>query len=580
MSGVEVAGLVLGCLPLLIQGIETYNEGLDPVKAFVRWERDLPQLIRKLRNQHVHYAQTMRVLLEPITTEFELAEMLSDPAGAHLWKDKYMAEKLRNKLEDSYDAYQDTIAEIERITKKIASKLDLDRAAELKKNDLEALLAANPKKSNDKFEFRKRVRFGMSKKSIKALLGELDDCNKELERFTDKSEKIESFRKTVKPSFANKLQRIQKYATSLHQTLSSCWACSCKNHSTSLELDQRGSLYASGMKTKSITSKTCFKVSFASGPNAQFWSCQAAEIFIEDEDEDDHCGALHLMAKPKMTKSVSFSDKPPPPYSPTDPAETSHSPLQEVKDLCASIQQFYKNVPCIGFSFDTKNRLRGAYPINTASEKRAASSGFVTLEELLNRPPVVNGRPAKLSKKERYSLALTLASSTLQLNATPWFPDQWAAKDILFPRMSNGPLLVDVDHPYVAPSQPTDQKTITNGGRKPRGFQNKNTVLLALAIALLELYFGVSAQKHQELEHESAEFAANPWTLCAMAYEWADEEQENLSAAFSTAVNHCLRCFSDPGASLQSADFLQAAVESIVLPLQDELYQFLGKPGP
>jgi hypothetical protein len=113
-------------------GIESYNEGLDPVKAFIRWERDLPQLIRKLRNQHVHYAQTIRILLEPITTEFELAEMLSDPAGAQLWKDKQMAEKLQNKLQDSFFAYQSTITDIERITKKIASKLDLDRAAEVR----------------------------------------------------------------------------------------------------------------------------------------------------------------------------------------------------------------------------------------------------------------------------------------------------------------------------------------------------------------------------------------------------------------------------------------------------------------
>jgi len=251
-----------------------------------------------------------------------------------------------------------------------------------------------------------------------------------------------------------------------------------------------------------------------------------------------------------------------------------------VKDLCASIQQLYKSSPCIGFSFDTESKLRGAFPVDTAAEKRVAPSGFVTLEELLNRPPVVNGRPAKLSKKERYGLALTLASSTLQLNATPWFPDQWASKDIFFPRTYIGHRLVDVDHPYVAPSQLTGSETTVKGAGKPRGFQNKNTVLLALAVALLELYFGVSAQKHHELEHDGEAFTANPWTLCAMAYEWADEEQENLSAAFSTAVNHCLRCFSDPGASLQSAEFLQAAVESIVLPLQDELYQFLGKSGP
>jgi hypothetical protein len=250
-----------------------------------------------------------------------------------------------------------------------------------------------------------------------------------------------------------------------------------------------------------------------------------------------------------------------------------------VKDLCASIQQLYKRAPCIGFSFDTKSKLRGTYLVDVASEKGVAPSGFVTLEQLLTQPPVVNGRPAKLSKKERYNLALTLASSTLQLNDTPWFSNSWAAKDILFHRMYDGYRSVDIDHPYVAPSQLEKSNTVNRGGH-PRGFQNKNTVLLALAVALLELYFGVSVQKHHELEHEGGAFTANPWTLCALAYEWADQEQENLSAAFSTAVNHCLRCFSDPGASLKSADFLQAAVESIVLPLQDELYQFLGKPGP
>jgi hypothetical protein len=251
-----------------------------------------------------------------------------------------------------------------------------------------------------------------------------------------------------------------------------------------------------------------------------------------------------------------------------------------VEDLCASIGQLNKSSPCIGFSFDTRSKLRGAYPIEVVAEKRVAPSGTVTLEELLSQAPVFNGRPGKLNKKERYSLALTLASSTLQLNATPWFPDQWTAKDILFPRTTSEHQPVDLNHPYVAPSPSTTSASMVNGGGKARGFQNKNTVLLALAVALLELYFGISVQKRQEVEDDGGAYTTNPWSLCAMAFDWANEEQENLSAAFQTAVTHCLRCFNDPGASLQSAEFLQAAVESIVLPLQDELHQFLGTSGP
>ena len=95
----------------------------------MRWERELPALIRKLRNEHVHYAQTIRQLLEPITTEVELDELLTAPGGA-IWKNKDMTQRLHDKLSESFHAYQSTIADIERIMKDIARKLDIDRAAE------------------------------------------------------------------------------------------------------------------------------------------------------------------------------------------------------------------------------------------------------------------------------------------------------------------------------------------------------------------------------------------------------------------------------------------------------------------
>lgn len=277
----------------------------------------------------------------------------------------------------------------------------------------------------------------------------------------------------------------------------------------------------------------------------------------------------------RMTKSVSFGT--PPPYSLVDPAADEKTPLQEVKDLCASIQKMHKGASMIGFSLDSKSKLRGAFSIEK-SDLSAPASGTVTLEDLLGRPPLVNGKRSKLTKKERYNLALTLASSVLYLHSTPWLIDQWAVKDICFHQTVAGSRPIDIEHPYVAPTVMELSKSQAND-QKPRGFHNKNTVLLALAVALLELYFGTTAEKYQELEHGAVDpsFHQNPWMLCSMAHSWAEDSQEDLSAAFLSAVRHCLRCFSDPGASLQDAEFLQAAVEGIVLPLQEELYQFLGK---
>jgi len=280
---------------------------------------------------------------------------------------------------------------------------------------------------------------------------------------------------------------------------------------------------------------------------------------------------------------VSFStlsSTPPPPYSALSQSTCAPAKsLQEIKDICSAIQR-HASVPCIGFSLDSSGKLRGIYPVSQRSEISWRGCDTVTLEELLTQPPLINGKPARLTRKERYSLAVTLASSTLQLNSTPWFSDQWSKRDILFQRISDSTRPIDIEHPYVT------QKlmAIPNGGpnsmQTDRTFHNKNTVLLALAVALLELYFGVPAEQRQQADFFTSNGNYNPWTVCAMAYEWTENERENLSAAFLAAVTHCLRCFGDPGSTLQDPDFLQAAVEGIVLPLQDELLQFLGKPAP
>lgn len=276
-----------------------------------------------------------------------------------------------------------------------------------------------------------------------------------------------------------------------------------------------------------------------------------------------------------MSKTVSFSQ--PPPYSINDPGAEWAEPLQEVKDICASIQQLQSSSSCIGLYLDAKKKLRGTYNVGT-SEKSPVVSETVSLEDLLNRSPTTNGRRVKLSKKERYSLALTLASSVLYLNSTPWLTNHWAARDIKFLQATDATNLVDTEHPYLAPAVVEPSSNLALASRS-LNMQNKNTVLLALAVTLLELYFGTTAEKHQQTEHGAHDPALhqNPWMLCAMAHQWTEESQDELSAAFLSAVRHCLRCFSDPGVSLQDSDFLQAAAEGIVLPLQEELYQFLGK---
>ncbi|CAN9380991.1 hypothetical protein CC77DRAFT_141742 [Alternaria alternata] len=576
MSGIEVAGLVLGALPLIIQGIDSYREGLSTLRSM--WDRDIeyPALLRKLRAQYDHYELTIRILFGSITSEAEWTKMTTDPmASRGLWKSKETA--LQDKLQNAYNSYQSIMAEIEQITKSIASRLDLDGAAELTRNNLDTLLAANPKKSNDKFEFRKRVRFGMSKKKLSALLEKLDECNRQLERFTEKSEKIETYHRPSKPSYATRLQKLQRYAKILHDALCVCWSCSCKSsHTASLQLDPRGDIFAPRFREALRNNKTSFNISFSTiSPDSSgvSWTFQAARICVDEED--DAC--LSPMASPKpnrMQRNVSFGSLPP--YAVQDPATTSPPSYEEVKDLCASIQQLYKKSPTIGFSLDSKSKLRGAYSVDTA-EAQIPSTELISLETLLERPPVINGKRSKLSRKERYSLALTLASSILYLNSTPWLANEWAARDILFHRTSDTTCPIDLDRAYLAPNAADRSE---NGSKGHNQMFLKNNFLLALAVALLELYFGTTAEKyHQsEFENETGDGSADQkYNLLTLVHNWIQNEAGELSAAYQSAVSYCMKESVDPTVNLQDTNCLQAAVENIVLPLQEELNQFLGK---
>lgn len=417
----------------------------------------------------------------------------------------------------------------------------------------------------------------MSKKTIKALLEELDKCNKQLERLTKNSEKIETYHKATKPSYATRLRKLQRYAKTLHESLTVCWSCSCRaSHKTSLQLEPRGSVFAARTQKRTQSLKISFNVSFSTiAPEGSGvpWQFQAAEICVEDEE--DMC--LTPMASPRLslTKSVSFGSLPP--YAVHDPAGSPLPSHEEVKDLCASILQLRDRASTIGFSLDNENKLRGAYLID-ASEAYVPTTESVSLENLLEHPPLVNGRRSKLSMKERYSLALTLASSVLYLNSTPWLASEWTARDILFHRTSDSLRPIDMERPYLSPIVDEYRKGVSNS---PNAGVSNNKVLIALAVSLLELYFGTTVEKYRalELEGDVADPSTNqdPLKLCMLAYTWMYNESGNLSAAFRNAVRHCIHGFGEHDASLQDADFLQAAVENIVLPLQEEFHHFLGK---
>lgn len=128
MSGFEIAGIVLGSLPLVISALEHYESGMDRVTVFFKWKDELDKAKRDLGLQHVYYEMTLREILVDVASAAELEEMMGKPESP-LWKSPELRAELREKLGLAYPVYEYTIQQMSCHLKTLASHLDIERPA-------------------------------------------------------------------------------------------------------------------------------------------------------------------------------------------------------------------------------------------------------------------------------------------------------------------------------------------------------------------------------------------------------------------------------------------------------------------
>ncbi len=83
---------------------------------------------------------------------------------------------------------------------------------------------------------------------------------------------------------------------------------------------------------------------------------------------------------------------------------------------------------------------------------------------------------------------------------------------------------------------------------------------------LLEIYFGRPIDGHSLGDGHSD----STLSIVARVSEWVHRERGNLSAAFGSAVSHCLTCLHRPGTDWHDAAFRDDMIEKVLLPLMRE----------
>lgn len=124
MSGFEVAGLVLGAIPLVVAAFQVYSDTFSKVDKWKRYAREVSRIGRSLRLEQARLESICEKLLSGLVPVTDIEAMMKDPYGP-LWKEKSLQIKMERRLWNSRKDIMAAIEDINNTIDEIRIKLNL-----------------------------------------------------------------------------------------------------------------------------------------------------------------------------------------------------------------------------------------------------------------------------------------------------------------------------------------------------------------------------------------------------------------------------------------------------------------------
>ena len=124
MSGFEIAGVVLGSLPIVVSALQVYIKGASTMQKWRFYARELRSLIRTLETEHAKLQNVCEKLLMGIVPETQIEIMINDPLGL-AWQNRDVSAKIRLRLWRSSKIFEENLQDMEETMEELKSKLGL-----------------------------------------------------------------------------------------------------------------------------------------------------------------------------------------------------------------------------------------------------------------------------------------------------------------------------------------------------------------------------------------------------------------------------------------------------------------------
>ncbi|KAI1456075.1 hypothetical protein F4805DRAFT_250115 [Annulohypoxylon moriforme] len=581
MSGFEIAGVVLGAFPIALEALKAYREVSRAFYLFHEIRPEYTKCEQNLKFYHVAFKSHLRRILRPlIEDESKMNDLLSNPEGS-FWGERDIMVSLKQRLgEEVYQLLVDCIEGIKDVMEKLNHELVPNSA----------LKPYLKKPKSPKFEARLKdsvrpqlykLRFSVGEATRNRHFEELKRYDFQLTRLLSMIDDETQFLQARAPAInslpcSSALCSIWVHANALFRAITSAWICSCPDqHLAELLLQHR------------TTNKNDFNMLFAK-QSVSSWHIQRALITAGDDPhfqkqsiggtvdinttvhQPNHRKSIPIRSALKGGNDINNKLAPIQPKSKITCTSVSinSQPGQgmPISSLCKSLNPDTSG--CYGYLTEEDYR----YYICRLSHQQVERFNSVTLDQILRKevlPPP--------SRRQRYALSLTLASSFLQLLDTPWLPYPLKKSDIAFINDEKDSNVFLLDHPYLK-REFTVSSTPNRGSQKqqPSGTSdttnhNENTErcesLELIGIVLLELCFGQLLEEHPLRKQWPAgddELERYKFDVFA-ARQWNNEVNEEAGPDFDEAIKWCFEGYRDA----PQENWRQEMLQHVVRPLEN-----------
>ena len=391
---------------------------------------------------------------------------------------------------------------------------------------------------------------------------------------------LESLQNSSKPEVQAipKFSVINDRAQGFYLALRSGWQCSChSDHSVNLRLEHRMHDVESDESSDEEESMSDpFHVVFRYNHTGQVkeqnpartgpqdvrpandpWSWEEADVHITVEQQSGE-------NMPLPGKGVRFASN----ARKAVKAALNLTPnLKPIHNLCAAIatlQEPQRDV-CLSLLANEYAKQKYGILIYPSKDPPVDSEGWTisSLRTVLYDPA--------FARRNRLQLAVTLASSVLQLHETPWLNNKWGNDDILFIKKAGN---TTYDHPFVSRRFENADESLSHACATTSSMSRiiRNQSLYALGISLIELWYGKLLSALSKKDDEAETEAMTEWNT---ADRLVEELYNEAGGRYSDAVRRCIRCdFDRRASSLVDAAFQRAVYQGVVVQLK-ETFDFM-----